>query len=140
MKEISAGGVVFRNTEKGIDLLLIEDRYGKWTLPKGKREAGETCEENALREIAEETGIQGEIVSFIQKVHYQYKHDILETINKEVTYYLVEAKVGIERPQLEEISDVTWFSPKQAWLKQIESGYSNNQVVFEKAYHLLGLR
>lgn len=51
MKEISAGGVVYRRTGERIELLIIEDRYMKISLPKGKQEAGETMEETALREV-----------------------------------------------------------------------------------------
>ena len=41
MKEISAGGVVYRRTEEGkLQIQLIQDRYGKVSLPKGKMEAG----------------------------------------------------------------------------------------------------
>jgi len=59
VKEISAGGVVYRKEGDRLELLMIEDRYGKWTLPKGKQEAGEEVEETALREIREETGLRG---------------------------------------------------------------------------------
>src|SRR5690606_19580309 len=54
MKEISAGGVVYRRTKSGaIEVQLIQDRYGRTSLPKGKMEPGETVEETALREIVE---------------------------------------------------------------------------------------
>ena len=59
MKEISAGGVVFRKVDGELQIQLIQDRYGKISLPKGKMEPGETIEQTALREIVEETGIEG---------------------------------------------------------------------------------
>ena len=51
---------------------MIEDRYHRVTIPKGKQEKGETLAETALREIEEETGIQGEIVKPLSTVHYTY--------------------------------------------------------------------
>ena len=51
MKEISAGGVVFRRVDGALQIQLIQDRYGKISLPKGKMEPGETVEQTALREI-----------------------------------------------------------------------------------------
>ena len=56
MVEISAGGLVYRMEKDELQVQMIQDRYGKITLPKGKMEAGETIEETALREILEETG------------------------------------------------------------------------------------
>lgn len=50
----AAGGVVLN--EKG-ELLMIF-RRGKWDLPKGKLDPGETLEDCAVREVSEETGLQ----------------------------------------------------------------------------------
>ena len=59
----SAGGVVVRH-EDGRPWLVVgsrrRERDGRtWTLPKGTPERGETTEETALREVAEETGLAG---------------------------------------------------------------------------------
>jgi 8-oxo-dGTP diphosphatase len=53
----AAGGVVRRDGETGPEVLLVHrPRYDDWSLPKGKRERGETDEQCAVREVAEETG------------------------------------------------------------------------------------
>jgi 8-oxo-dGTP diphosphatase len=53
----AAGGVVRRDGEAGPEVLLVHrPRYDDWSLPKGKRERGETDEQCAVREVAEETG------------------------------------------------------------------------------------
>lgn len=52
---IEAGGGVVENEEG--DILMIY-RRGKWDLPKGKRDDGEDIAACALREVAEETGLQ----------------------------------------------------------------------------------
>ena len=50
---VAAGGLV--ENEKGEILFMF--RRGKWDMPKGKRDPGETLEECALREVEEETGV-----------------------------------------------------------------------------------
>ncbi|MDQ6421128.1 NUDIX domain-containing protein [Paenibacillus sp. LHD-117] len=141
MKEISAGGVVFRHNESGqLQVQLIQDRYGKVSLPKGKMEAGETVEQTALREIREETGLSGEIVAPIDQIKYQYEHAQFGTVNKEVHYYLVKAVGGTHQAQVEEIRGVDWFEPLEAWRKQKQSGYDNNHRIVAGALQLLGLQ
>lgn len=140
MKEISAGGVVYRPTSHGLEVQLIQDRYGKMTLAKGKMEPGETIEQTALREILEETGIKGEIVAPLEMITYQYTVPSVGVIDKEVHYYLVETVGGSLHAQIEEIRGVEWFSPDDAWRKQRKKGYDNNDNVLRKALFLLGYK
>ena len=137
MKEISAGGVVYRRENGALHIQLIHDRYGKISLPKGKMEPGETIEQTALREILEETGIVGRIIERIEIIKYQYEHKNKGTIDKEVHYYLVEAVGGELQAQVEEIRGVLWYSPEQALLQQRTKGYDNNEAVLSKAIELL---
>lgn len=140
MLEISAGGVVFRHNEQGeLQIQLIQDRYGKVSLPKGKMEAGETVEQTALREIEEETGLKGIIIAPIDQIKYQYEHSEHGTVNKEVHYYLVEAVGGKHQAQVEEIRGVDWFEPMEAWRRQRQSGYDNNHRIVAGALQLLGI-
>lgn len=138
MKEISAGGVVFRRTGDQVMIQLIEDRYGRITLAKGKMEPGETTEQTALREIEEETGIRGRIHQKLETVSYQYEHPMHGPIEKEVHYYLVQAMDGTHEAQVEEIHAVDWVSPEEAWSKQTKQGYPNNEIVLKRALQLLG--
>lgn len=137
MQEISAGGVVFRRDGNAFVMQLIQDRYGKIALPKGKMEAGETVEETALREILEETGIIGQIVAPLAEIHYDYKSPEHGTVNKIVHYYLVEATGGATKAQIEEIRGVEWLTLDEAWALQQASGYENNHIVVEKALQLI---
>lgn len=66
MEEVAAGGIVWRDGE----VLLIRDAYGRWTFPKGHVEAGESPSLCAVREVAEETGVQAEIVGAPAIVRY----------------------------------------------------------------------
>src|SRR5438876_10559500 len=53
----SAGGVLFRRDGGYARILLLQHSSGKWMLPKGTIEEGETPETVALREVRKETGI-----------------------------------------------------------------------------------
>ncbi|MBP1930515.1 NUDIX hydrolase [Ammoniphilus resinae] len=139
MKEVSAGGVVYRRQPNHVEILMIEDRYMKVSLPKGKQESEETIEQTALREVREETGIEGEIREPLEVIYYQYYHPQMGQINKEVHYYLVEATGGVLVPQIEEINKVQWMEPTKAWKMQQENGYENNDSVISKAFDILGL-
>jgi 8-oxo-dGTP pyrophosphatase MutT (NUDIX family) len=139
MKEVSAGGVVYRRSGGNLQVQLIQDRYGKITLPKGKMEPGETVEETALREILEETGITGRIVEPLELITYQYHVPEKGTVHKEVHYFLVEAVEGELHAQIEEIRGVEWLEPIEAWRQQQASGYDNNEGVLRKALQKLGV-
>jgi 8-oxo-dGTP pyrophosphatase MutT (NUDIX family) len=139
MKEISAGGLVYRMVDDELQVQMIQDRYGKITLPKGKMEPGETVEETALREILEETGIIGRIVEPIALICYQFVHPKAGVIDKEVHYYLVEAIGGTIQAQVEEIRGVEWLTPAVAWRQQTNAGYDNNKNVVRNGLELLGV-
>lgn len=140
MKEISAGGVVFRKHDSGKIIQLIQDRYGKISLAKGKMEAGETIEQTALREIVEETGIEGQIIDKLVTIVYQYTSPSGVKVDKEVHYYLVEALSGNLQAQVEEIRGVEWFTPQEAWVRQTEQGYDNNNEVLSLALQKLNVK
>ena len=103
----AAGGLV--KNHKGEILMIF--RRGKWDLPKGKLDAGETIEECALREVEEETGLKNlELRKFLKITFHTYvqfgKH-----ILKETHWYSMIAK-GNENliPQTEEdITETRWI-------------------------------
>jgi 8-oxo-dGTP pyrophosphatase MutT (NUDIX family) len=136
--EISAGGVVYRWRDGQLEIQLIEDRFGRITLAKGKMEQGETVEQTALREIEEETGIKGQLAAPLNVMSYLYEHAQLGTVQKEVHYYLVEALEGHLQAQVEEITGVAWYKPEAAWQLQRDSGYDNNDEVLRLAFGKLG--
>lgn len=128
-KEFSAGGVVYRRVGDSLYLLMIKDAYGKWTLPKGIIEPGESPGETALREIREETGVSGRIEKEIGRTDYFYS-DRRGLVGKAVYYFLVRAEDDHLCPLLEEIRDARWVLYHEA-LKL--NGYENNRPVLEKA-------
>ncbi len=55
----AAGGVVIREGEAGAEVVAVHrPKHDDWSLPKGKLEPGESWEAAALREVAEETGLE----------------------------------------------------------------------------------
>jgi len=138
MEEKAAGGVVYRRAESGFKMLLIRDRFGKITLPKGKEEPGETPEQTAVREIEEETGIRARIEELLDETHYEYEKADGTRVRKTVRYYLLEAVGGELAVQREEIGDARWVAPEEAIRLQQAAGYPNNHAVFRKALARLG--
>lgn len=87
--EKSCGAVVFRQ-ESGVRLyLLLHYAEGHWDLAKGHVEKGESEEQTARREIAEETGItQLEFLpSFHRIIAYAFKRKG-KNVPKEVVFFL----------------------------------------------------
>lgn len=131
---MSAGGVVYRRKGGDVRLMLIRDRFGRWSMPKGHIEPGESPEEAALREIAEETGLVGRVVDALPATRYFFR-DGETLVEKVVQYFLVEAVGGVEQPQLEEISELRWFAPEEV---SALDQYDNNRVILARAIELLG--
>lgn len=111
----AAGGVVYTFGPDGeLLVLLISDRYGSRTLPKGHLEPGESDEQAAVREIAEETGVDCTIERLIARVRYPvFKKGRWR--DKEVAYFLARAPHVAPTPAPDEgITVAEWAAPDQA--------------------------
>jgi 8-oxo-dGTP pyrophosphatase MutT (NUDIX family) len=95
----SAGGVVFRRSGGGVEILLLQHEGGKWMLPKGTIEAGETPEEVARREVQEESHISRirVVADLGEERYFFYWRSEDAYYDKTVHYYLMEF-LGEEEP------------------------------------------
>lgn len=107
----AAGGVV-RNSDN--ERLFIF-RFGKWDLPKGKIEKGETKRQAAIREVTEETGLsKPEILSELPSTFHIYEYKGKTVLKRTYWYSMKYDGNATPVPQLEEsITDARWFKPAE---------------------------
>ncbi len=119
-REFSAGGVLVR-TMAGRPWLAAIRPGGKpegvWALPKGLISAGESPEATAVREIAEETGLEGTSAGKLGDVRYVYSFRG-ERIFKVVSFYLVRyrrGRIGDIPPAFRvEVAEARWLPLENA--------------------------
>lgn len=102
----AAGGLV--KNESGQALMIF--RRGKWDLPKGKLDPGESLEDCAVREVQEETGLKNVKLIKPLLVTYHTYHEGTKFILKESHWFLMESSATENlRPQTEEdIQEIRW--------------------------------
>ena len=106
---IKAGGGLIRN---GANDILMIFRRGRWDLPKGKLDEGETIDQCAIREVQEETGLLE--VSILDKltITYHTYRERNQFILKESHWFIMNYH-GFETaiPQIEEqITEIRWVA------------------------------
>jgi 8-oxo-dGTP pyrophosphatase MutT (NUDIX family) len=109
----AAGGVVTRPGPNGPEVLLVHrPHYDDWTFPKGKQDPGETDEETALREVAEETGLRCELGPFVGECRYRDSRGR----PKVVRYWRMVSTPGSEHTfqPTDEVDLLRWCSPDDA--------------------------
>lgn len=113
----SAGGIVVRFVEGRPQLVVGKRRRERdgvtWTLPKGTPNPGETTEETALREVAEESGLTVRIVRRFESIEYWFVQGGTR-IHKTVHYFLMEPTGGDLSRHDHEFDDVKWVSFDEA--------------------------
>ena len=93
-----------------------------WALPKGRIDPGETAAETAVREVREETGVEGRLVAKLGDVRYVYTASWEgasgERIFKVVSFFLLRAgrgKIGeIEESMRIEVDEARWLPLDEA--------------------------
>jgi 8-oxo-dGTP pyrophosphatase MutT (NUDIX family) len=111
VEETSAGGLVVDGIDHHARAALIGrlDRRGRlrWSLPKGHVEAGETNEDAAVREVAEETGITGRVVAPLGTIDFWFVADG-RRVHKTVHHFLLLASGGELSDEDIEVEEVEW--------------------------------
>lgn len=104
------GAVVYAKDGDEIYLALVHDVFGRWTLSKGKIEAGKDLEEGVKEGIKDELGLTVEIKDKLGENEYIAYHPEKGKIKKHVVYYLAESKfVDIVKEEKGGLDDARWF-------------------------------
>ena len=117
---IAAGALVWREREGELEVLLIHrPRYDDWSWPKGKLDPGETIPVAAVREVAEETGLEVALGVPLPMLRYR----VSGGRQKEVHYWAArelasrsparDARPPV-RPCVDEVDEQRWVTPREA--------------------------
>ena len=105
---IRAAGGLAQNEKKEILMIL---RRGRWDLPKGKLDKGESLEDCAVREVEEETGLKNVQLKSPLLITYHTYHEGTKHILKESHWFIMKIK-GEQKliPQTtEDITEIKWI-------------------------------
>jgi len=110
----SAGGVVYRLSEKGMEVVIC-GRAGEnlWGLPKGTPEPGEELTATATREVREETGLEVAIQEQIGSIRYWFSREGIR-YHKTVYHYLFLPIGGSLEAHDAEYDRAEWFELEEA--------------------------
>jgi 8-oxo-dGTP pyrophosphatase MutT (NUDIX family) len=129
----AGGGLVYN--KKGEVLFIF--RNGKWDLPKGGTEKGETIEDTAMREVEEETGVNLlRITNKLQKTYHIFKRNGVFKLKITHWFEMQSDFEGIPQGQLDEgIEKVVWFKPEDI-PEALKNSYENIKLLFEEEKRL----
>jgi 8-oxo-dGTP pyrophosphatase MutT (NUDIX family) len=120
-REFSAGGVLIKAIRGRAMVAAIRPQgkpEGTWALPKGNIDPDETPAETAVREVLEETGVEGRLVEKLGDVKYTYTRRGGVRVFKVVSFYLLRAGRGrlgeIEEAMRVEVADARWLPLDEA--------------------------
>jgi 8-oxo-dGTP pyrophosphatase MutT (NUDIX family) len=125
----AGGGLVYN---KNGDVLFIF-RNGKWDLPKGGTEKGEDIEQTSMREVEEETGVNGlKIIKKLQKTYHIFKRNGIYKLKITHWFEMQTDFDGIPEGQIDEgIDKVEWKNPTQIQ-EALKNSYENIKLLFQE--------
>ncbi len=123
---VAGGGKVYNDKNE----VLFIYRNDKWDLPKGKAERKETIEETAIREVEEETGVEGlKITKPLQTTYHIFKRNGKHKIKVTHWFEMKTTFNGALSPQENEgITKVEWLNEK-ASQEALENSYANIRIL-----------
>lgn len=138
-RDRSAGGVAYRRAAGSVQIALIATRGGaRWQLPKGTCELAESPLETAIREVAEEVGLDTEHQAFLKTIDYwywdTYRKQIPDLVHKSVDFFLLRVVGGVLSDACHEVDGAGWFTVEDA-LRQLT--FSGEAEVVRLAQGLL---
>ncbi len=123
----AAGGLV--TNEAGACLFIF--RLGFWDLPKGKIDPGETIEAAAVREVEEETGIEGIVLGEkLLDTYHTYRTKKGKRVLKKTYWYAMQAKTQALTPQTEEDIELA------VWMKK-STFFAEDRIVYQNILEVL---
>jgi 8-oxo-dGTP pyrophosphatase MutT (NUDIX family) len=125
----AGGGLVYN---KNGDVLFIF-RNGKWDLPKGGTEKGEDIEQTSMREVEEETGVNGlKIIKKLQKTYHIFKRNGVYKLKITHWFEMQTDFEGITEGQIDEgIDKVEWKNPTEIQ-EALKNSYENIKLLFQE--------
>ena len=128
--EIIVGGII----EKDNKILMVKEAkkkcYGKWNVPAGHLEDGETIFEGAIREIFEETGCKVRLKNVLPIINKELENVTFLLIT--FTTELLEENISFNK---EEILDIKWFSKEE--LKNMTSENLRDEKLIKRTLEML---
>lgn len=112
----AAGGILYRKKKNKSEAeVVMIYRWGKWDLPKGKWEKGETVEDCARREVSEELGIpKPEIITVLSTTYHEYERDG-KLWGKTTHWFAMISEAAKFTPQVkEDIEKAKWIPISEA--------------------------
>lgn len=115
LREFSAGGLVVRRMRGRYYIAAVRVKDGTvLALPKGHIEPGESGAETAIREVKEETGVEGKLVEKLDDIRYWYTRDGARVL-KVVSFFLLTYRSGTVRDyQRDEVDSAEWVPLEEA--------------------------
>jgi len=140
-REFSAGGIVYKKVgKKRLWLVAQHSQHKGWVFPKGligDHQKGESSEETAVREVQEETGIKGKIITKLPQPSTYFYSWAGEKRFKTVEYFLMEYVSG-------ETSDHDWEMQEVEWLDESEVEkrltFKSDKIAFKQALEIVKMK
>ncbi len=120
--KVTVGGIILRNNKVLLTKRKVKIEKGKWCLPGGHIEIGESAEEAIKREIKEETGLDVKKVKFLF-----YQDEFIKKLDWSavVLVFLVEAKGKLKENA--EVSEFRFFSKSE--IEKMNLAFKNKEIL-----------